>query len=133
MADNTNCPMYKKHHNIIDGIYTLRLPYTWEEIPYIDELDVVDEDGELQSLLDDIKIYDIEDIKGFITPKDNHNITETIFIIRRNGEYFLCETQGEPYIKFSTNITKIPQILSSDRIDKINKFQEKTIDNSEKE
>lgn len=121
---NIECPIYKKHHNIIDGIYTLRLPYEWEEIPMIDDIDAQDEDGELYEMIKDLNIYDIEDIPGFDTPKDNHNIKETIFIIRRLGEYYLCETQGEPFVKFSTNISKIDTIKSIDRLDKIKKLSE---------
>lgn len=126
MADNSNCPIYKKHHNKIDGIYTLRLPYTWEEIPSIGKLDMEDEDGELLAMLEDLTIYDIEDLPNFETPKDNHNINETIFIIRRNGEYYLCETQGENYVKFSTNISDIESIKMIDRTDKLKKVVEKS-------
>lgn len=121
---NSNCPIYKKHHNIIDGIYMLRLPNSWEEIPYIDYLDTIDDDGELYSLLNDIIIYDIENIGGFELPSDNHNIIETIFIIRRNGNYYLCETQGESYIKFSTNISNLEYIKIKDRTDKLKKVYE---------
>jgi len=121
---NSDCPMYKKHHNIIDGIYTLRHPDSWEEIPEIDELDAVDEDDELYNLLIDAKIYDIEDLEGFEIPTDEHNIIETIFVIRRNGNYYLCETQGENYIKFSTNINKLEFIKNLDRADKLKKIQD---------
>ena len=70
--------MYKKHHNIIDGIYTLRCPENWKEIPFLDKIDAEDEEGELLNLLLDVTIYDIEDIKGFEYPMDDHNIVETI-------------------------------------------------------
>lgn len=123
---NDNCPIYKKHHNIINGIYTHRLPYTWDEIPKIEDIDSEDESGELLAMIKDLIIYDIEDIDNFNNPTDNHGITETIFIIRRNGEYYLCETQGESYVKFSTNISKIDPIISIDRKDKLNKLFEKS-------
>lgn len=122
--EQAECKMYKKHHNIIDGVYTLRLPQTWEEIPPIDEIDSIDEDGELHRLFLDAKIYNIEDLDGFELPTDNHNIDETIFIIRRNGYYYLCETQGEKYIKYSTNISNIGFVTLYDRMSKINKIQD---------
>ena len=124
-GDNSDCPMYKKHHNIIDGIYMLRLPDTWDEIPYMDEFDVLDEDGQLRNLLIDANFYDIEDLTDFINPPDKHNIEETIFVIRRGGEYFLCETQGENYIKFSTNISKVEYIKNLDRTVKLKKIQDR--------
>jgi len=70
------------------------------------------------------KIYDIEDLEGFEIPTDEHNIIETIFVIRRNGNYYLCETQGENYIKFSTNINKLEFIKNLDRADKLKKIQD---------
>lgn len=124
-GDNSDCPMYKKHHNIIDGIYMLRLPDTWDEIPYMDEFDALDEEGQLRNLLIDANFYDIEDLTDFINPPDKHNIEETIFIIRRNGEYYLCETQGENYIKFSTNISKVEYIKNLDRTEKLKKIQDR--------
>ena len=124
-GDNSDCPMYKKHHNIIDGVYMLRLPDTWEEIPYMDEFDALDEDGQLRNLLIDSNFYDIEDLTDFINPTDKHNIEETIFVIRRGGEYFLCETQGENYIKFSTNISKVEYIKNLDRTVKLKKIQDR--------
>ena len=124
-GDNSECPMYKKHHNIIDGIYMLRLPDTWDEIPYMDEFDALDEEGQLQNLLIDANFYDIEDLTDFINPPDKHNIGETIFVIRRDGEYFLCETQGENYIKFSTNISKVEYIKNLDRTVKLKKIQDR--------
>lgn len=124
-GDNSECPMYKKHHNIIDGIYMLRLPDTWDEIPFMDEFDAQDEDGQLRDLLIDASFYDIEDLENFINPPDKHNIIETIFVIRRNGQYYLCETQGENYIKFSTNISKLEHIINFDRIEKLKKIQDK--------
>lgn len=133
MPNNNDCPIYKKHHNKIDGIYTLRLPDTWEEIPMITDLDAEDEDGELYEMINDLKIYDIEDIGDFKTPKDNHGIKETIFIIRRDGEYYLCETQGEQYVKFSSNISKIDYIKLIDRTDKLKKLYEKSSSDQEKQ
>ena len=118
--------MYKKHHNIIDGIYTLRMPQNWDEIPTIDDIDAEDEDKELYQLFLDAMIYDIEDLKGFKSPMDKHNIDETIFIIRRGGEYFLCETQGENYIKFATKISNIDFIEKYDRVNKVNRLYEKS-------
>ena len=124
-GDNSDCPMYKKHHNIIDGVYMLRLPDIWDEIPYMDEFDILDEDGQLRNLLIDANFYDIEDLTDFINPPDKHNIEETIFVIRRNGEYYLCETQGENYIKFSTNISKVEYIKNLDRTEKLKKIQDR--------
>lgn len=121
-----NCEIYKKHHNTIDGIYMLRLPSTWEEIPHIDEIDAEDEDGTLYLLFRDSIVYDIEDLDDFESPTDKHNIKESIFIIRRLGEYYLCETQGENYIKFATNISNIDFIELYDRGGKISKLQETT-------
>ena len=118
--------MYKKHHNIINGIYTLRNPRNWEEIPYLDDIDAEDEDGELNSLFLDVGVYDIEDLKELKSPSDEHNIEETIFIIRRNGEYYLCETQGENYIKFATRVSNLEYIQMYDRTDKLNKLYEKS-------
>jgi len=106
-AIQDNCPMYKKHHNCIDGINMLRLPENWEEIPCIDDLDADDAEGELSAMLSDIKVYDINDLVGFVMPTDIHNIKETIFVIRRNDSYYLCETQGSNFVKFSTNISKL--------------------------
>lgn len=126
---NSDCEMYKKHHNIIDGVYLIRMPQKWEEIPYMDEIDAEDEEGELYSLFQDANIYDIEDLSGFTLPTDKHNIKETIFIIRRNGEYYLCETQGENYIKFATNISKVDFIGIYDRVGKVYKLHEKSTGN----
>ena len=106
-AIQDNCPMYKKHHNCIDGIYMLRLPENWEEIPSIDDIDADNEEGELSAMLSDIKVYDINDLVCFVMPTDIHNIKETIFVIRRNDSYYLCETQGSNFVKFSTNISKL--------------------------
>jgi hypothetical protein len=117
------CPLYKKHHNTIDGIYMNRRPRTWDEIPLIDKIDIED-DGELYAMFIDLKIYDIETIQGFENPTNKHNINETIFIIRRNGKYYLCETQGENYIKFSTEITNVDFVKMYDRLDKILKLYE---------
>lgn len=104
----------------------LRMPKSWEDIPFMDDIDAEDEDGELYDLFQDSEIYDIEDISGFTQPTDNHYIEETIFIIRRNGEYFLCETQGENYIKFASNISKVDFIETFDRVGKVFKLHEKT-------
>lgn len=125
IGDNSGCPMYKKHHNIIDGVYMQRLPETWDEVPYMDEFDAVDDDGQLRSLLVDANFYDIDDLTNFINPTDNHNIEETIFVILRNGEYYLCETQGENYIKFCTNISKVDYIRNLDRTVKLKKIQDR--------
>ena len=122
------CELYEKHHNIIDGVYLDRRPITWEEIPYMDEIDTEDESGELFALFQDVKIYDIEDLFGFVNPKDPHNIKESIFVIRRNGEYFLCETQEENYIKFASNVSKVEFVSSYDRLNKIMKLYEKKFD-----
>lgn len=124
--NNIDCEIYKKHHNIIDGIYMLRMPKHWEDIPNIDEIDAEDEDDELLGLFKDINIYDIEDLNELKLPTDNHNIKETIFIIRRNGEYFLCETQGVKFIKFSINISNIDFVEVFDRMVKLVKLQEVT-------
>jgi len=121
--------MYKKHHNIIDGIYTLRKPTKWEDIPEIDDIDAEDEEGELFNLFQDAKVYDIEDINNFELPTDEHNINETIFIIRKNGKYYLCETQGENYVKFSTDISRVPFVEQYNRSHKVNKLHEKSTDN----
>lgn len=123
-TNNDNCPMYKKHHNAIDGVYTHRYPDTWDEIPIIDEFDKLDEEGEIKRMLQDLVFYDIEDLKGFIDPPDNHGIKETIFVIRREGKYYLCETQGDPTIKFSTNITSLDFIRNLDRTTKLKKIQD---------
>jgi len=119
-----DCPIYSKHKNIINGIYMDRNPSTWKEIPLIDDIDAEDDDGELFALFKDVKIYDIEQLSGFTNPKDIHNIQETIFVIRRNGNYYLCETQGENYVKFSTNITKVDFVQIYDRLNKIKKIRE---------
>jgi hypothetical protein len=126
--EQTECEMYKKHHNIINGIYTLRMPRNWEEIPFIDELDAEDEDKELYKLFLDSEVYDIEDLSGFTSPMDEHNISETIFIIRRDGEYYLCETQGQNYIKFATKISRVDFIEQYDRSTKVMKLHEKSTD-----
>ena len=122
------CMLYEKHHNIIDGIYLDRKPITWEEIPYMDSIDAEDESGELFALFQDIKIYDIEELFLFTNPNDSHNIKESIFIIRRNGQYYLCETQEENYIKFATNVTNVEFVNMYDRMNKIIKLHQKTFD-----
>lgn len=121
-----DCEMYKKHHNIIDGIYLDRNPQSWEEIPFMDSIDAEDESGELSDMFKDIKTYYIEDLPNFINTSDEHNIKETIFIIIRDGSYYLCETQGENYIKFAINVSNISLILNQDRLNKINKIQNKS-------
>ena len=119
------CFLYKIHHNIIDGIYMIRKPIRWEDIQVIDDIDAEDEDGELYALFKDVKIYEIDELSGFTNPIDKHNITESIFIIRRNGLYYLCETQGDTYVKFATDITKVDFIQIYNRLSKIKKLQEK--------
>lgn len=119
------CPVYSKHHNIVDGIYMERKPLTWNQIPVIDDIDAEDDDGELYALFKDVNIYDIEELSGFTNPIDRHNIKETVFIIRRQGNYYLCETQGEKYVKFATNITKVDFVQIHDRLGKLKKLQEK--------
>lgn len=106
------CPMYRKHHNIINGISMLSYPKDWEEIPHLDSIDSEDEDGELTSLLNDIHIYNMTDL-GITLPIDSHGIKETIFVVRKDEEYFLCETQGYDFIKFSTNISRLsPKVFN---------------------
>ena len=122
------CMLYEKHHNIIDGIYLDRRPLTWADVPYMDDIDAEDESGELFALFHDIRIYDIEELSGFEDPRDAHNIKETIFIIRRNGQYYLCETQEENYIKFATNVTNVEFVNMYDRLNKIMKLQRKKLD-----
>ena len=117
--------LYEKHHNIIDGIYLDRKPLTWEEIPHMDAIDAEDESGELFALFQDVKIYDIEDLPGFENPRDEHNIKESIFIIRRQGEYYLCETQEANYIKFATNVSNVEFVNMYDRLNKIMKLHRK--------
>jgi len=119
-----DCPLYKKFHNTIDGLYLCIKPSTWKETPYMDKYDAEDEDGSLELMLKELIIYDIDALPNFNTPKDKHNIEETIFIIKRNDEYFLCETQGENYIKFATNITNISFVKMYDRYNKIVKIYE---------
>jgi hypothetical protein len=115
--------LYEKHHNIIDGVYLDRKPSKWIDIPFMDKIDADDEEGELYALFQDAKIYDIDDIKNFDNPTDEHNIKETIFIIRNDGSYYLCETQGDNYIKFASNISNVEFIKLYDRMDKIIKLQ----------
>lgn len=122
--EQDKCKIYKKHHNIIDGVYTVRLPQTWEEIPFMDDIDADDEDKELYRMFLDIKIYDIENIIDFNLPTDEHGIEETIFIIRRNGMYYLCETQGDLFVKFASNISNVDFIQQYDRASKIMKICE---------
>lgn len=119
-----NCPIYLKHHNTIDGIFTVRNPSTFDEIPNIEPYDKEDEDNELYSLFQDIKIYDIEDLSGFTNPVDKHNITETVFIIRRKGQYYFCETQESDYVKFSINISSVDFVILYDRMEKLKKLKE---------
>ena len=57
-----DCPIYSKHHNIIDGVYMVRNPLKWEDVQVIDDLDAEDEEGELFSLFKDVKIYDIDEM-----------------------------------------------------------------------
>jgi uncharacterized protein YpuA (DUF1002 family) len=118
------CPIYMKHHNTVDGIFLTRKPTSFEEIPDIDPYDKEDEDNELYALFQDIKIYDIEDLSGFTNPVDKHNIKESIFVIRKNGKYFLCETQGADYVKFSINISDVDFVKIYDRLEKIKKIKE---------
>lgn len=102
------------------------MPLTWGDIPYMDDIDAEDEDGELYELFNELTVYDIENIKGFELPGDKHGIEEFIFIIRNNGEYYLCETQGADYVKFSSNISKLGFINQYDRASKIVKIKELT-------
>ena len=119
-----DCPLYSKHHNIIDGIYMVRKPLKWEDIQEIEDIDADDEDGELFALFKDIKIYDIDELSGFTNPIDKHNINETIFIIRRNGMYYLCETQGQNFVKFATDISKVDFVQIHNRLSKLKKLIE---------
>lgn len=125
--DNT---LYNKHHNIIDGIYLGRKPDLWEEIPFMDNIDADDETGELFELLKDIKVYNIQNIPNFILPTDPHNLTDYIFVIFRNDQYYLCETQFENYVKFATNISKvrllkkIPSFIAHERTIKLKNIED---------
>lgn len=110
-----NCPLYRKHHNIIDGIYTLSHPKTWEEIPIIEDIDAEDDTGELLDMLNDLKVYKSEDFPELIKPSGKHNIEETIFIMVHKGKHYLVETQGEDYIKFATDISNLPWIKELER------------------
>lgn len=105
-----NCPLYQKHHNIIDGVYTVLRPETWEEIPLIDDIDAEDDTGELVAMLNDLKVYNSTDFPELTKPTGKHNIEETIFIMVHNDKYYLVETQGEDTIKFATEITNLPWI-----------------------
>lgn len=127
------CELYAKHHNIIDGIYTILRPRNWKEIPYIDDIDAEDDTGEFYNMFLDLTVYDIEDLKDFKKPTDKHGIKETIFIIRRDGEYYLCETQGDEAVKFATNVSKVDFIMDYDRKDKLNKLYEKQKENRKTE
>jgi hypothetical protein len=71
-------------------------------------------------------VYNEEDIKDFNDTSDKHNIEETIFIIRRDGLYYLCETQGENYIKFASDISEVDFIVDHNRVDKLVKIQNRT-------
>lgn len=112
-------PLYEKHHNIIDGIYTVRHPSKWDEIQKMDKVDAEDEDGELYALFRDIRIIDIENINGLDNPSDEISIDDYVFILRRNGKYYICETQGMHYIKFASEISDVDFIKMYDRMDKI--------------
>lgn len=116
------CKIYEKHHNIIDGIYTIWKPKTWDEIEHIDDIDAEDETGEFYDMFLDLIIYDIETLPNFKQPTDKHGISETIFIIRKDGEYYLCETQGVDFVKYATNISNVSFIKDYDRISKLNKL-----------
>jgi|LSQX01.2.fsa_nt_gb hypothetical protein len=105
-----HCPLYRKHHNIIDGVYTILRPETWEEIPIIDDIDAEDDTGELLAMLNDLKVYNSADFPELTKPTGKHNIEETIFIMVRKDKYYLVETQGEDTIKFATEITNLPWI-----------------------
>ena len=105
-----NCPLYRKHHNIIDGIYTMLKPETWEKIPIIEAIDAEDDTGELLAMLNDLKVYNSADFPELTKPTGKHNIEETIFIMVRKDKYYLVETQGEDTIKFATEITNLPWI-----------------------
>jgi len=118
--------IYKKHQNIIDGIYVVRHPHTWEDIPKMDKIDADDEDGELYSLYKDIRIIEISDIPGLINPIDKINIKDYVFILIRDGQYYICETQGLNYIKFASNISDVHFIKLYDRMLKLYKLYEKT-------
>ena len=110
-----NCPLYKKHHNIIDGVYTMLRPETWEEIPIIEAIDAEDDTGELLAMLNDLKVYNSADFPELTKPTGKHNIEETIFIMVHKNKYYLVETQGEDTIKFATEITNLPWIKELER------------------
>lgn len=116
------CELYEKHHNIIDGIYTILNPRTWDEVEHIDDIDAEDETGEFYNMFLDLKIYDIETLPNFKKPTDKHGIKESIFIIRKDGKYYLCETQGAEYVKYSTNISNVDFIKEYDRKIKLGKL-----------
>lgn len=125
--DQTKIDMiYFKHQNIIDGIYLERHPETWYDIPMMDRLDADDEEGELYGLFKDVKIINIEDIPGLVNPMDKINIDDYVFILIRKGQYYLCETQGQNYIRFASNISEVDFIKMYDRMNKIKKLYENT-------
>lgn len=105
----------------------VRLPDTWDEVPELDDVDKEDEEGELLALFNDVTIYDIDDLEGFEQPQDPHNIDETIFVIRKDGRYYLCESQGENRVKFAAEITNVPFVQQYDRLSKLAKVYENII------
>jgi hypothetical protein len=125
IKNSDDCLIYRKHHNIIDSIWSVLKPSTWEEIPEIEKYDKDDEDGTLLKMLKDLYIYDINEMNDFKLPTDEHNIEETIFIIRNGDNYYLCESQGEDYVKFSIKINSIDYIKRYDRKVKLEEILKK--------
>lgn len=119
---NLKDQLYENHHNIIDGIYSVRHPEKWEDIPRMDKVDEDDEDDELYALYKDVKIIDIEDIPGLVNPSDEIDILDYVFILRREGQYYICETQGKKFIKFASNISHVEFIKIHNRTNKIIKL-----------
>ena len=117
-----DCPKYTIHHNMIDSIFSYHIPKTWEEIPEIESFDKEDEDGNLLKMIKDLLIYDIKELGDFKLPTDDPHIEETIFIIRVNDDYYLCETQNEDYIKYAIKINTLKYIKNFHRTMKLNEI-----------
>jgi hypothetical protein len=122
LNSHDDCKIYSKHHNCIDGIWSCLKPKTWDEVPEIEKYDKEDEDGSLLKMLKDLYVYDVNEMTNFKNPTDEHGIEETIFIIKVNDDYFLCESQGDEYVKFAIRINTLNFIKKYDRKVKLEKI-----------
>ena len=116
------CPLYKKHHNIINGIFQTCGADRWDEINIIsaEDWEIENHNGneidDFGYMIRDLPVYTLFEITDKypnwkqILPRTINKLHVTIFILVMNDKIYLCETQGYSYLKYMVDVTGIPPI-----------------------